>query len=431
MSPWNEATPPIAIAEAPAARRTAADRARTQAHLPAADRLRHRLCGHRAGHAGRRAQLRQQRRPAHHLPAWRRRVRQPADHFPRHERAASGRHPRRHRPRRRGDPPPARFCRGRTHAQRPARGHRQPDPAVRRPRARRPHAGAVPDHHATRLDAAAAPARVQHLAVRPVPRLELAGARATDTGLSARRNPWPATARRPRRRAGAQRTPGARWRRPRLIARLPRRRRRQTGGMESQRPPRRPAGPRVRTTGKPPRMDAGLAQRLRPRPRGRHRATGPLDRGSPRQRRTLDPARARPAARAGQRRGALPPVHAHAGADAMNAVAGHIDAIARKRPLLGTRAFGLLCLTMAAVLALHAPHLPWWLSVPLALVLGLRWWQRRRHGTRIAWWVRLPLTLALPFAVIATYGTIFGRRPGCALAVGLLEIGSASGREGG
>ncbi len=91
-------------------------------------------------------------------------------------------------------------------------------------------------------------------------------------------------------------------------------------------------------------------------------------------------------------------------------------------PVLGRRAFDLLCLTMAAVLVLHSPHLPWWLSVALALMLGFRWWQRRWHGGRIAWWLRLPPTLLLPVVVIVTYGTIFGRQPGCALAVGLLVL---------
>lgn len=106
----------------------------------------------------------------------------------------------------------------------------------------------------------------------------------------------------------------------------------------------------------------------------------------------------------------------------MSVTSGNIGTTARKRPVLSTRAFTLLCLTMAAVLTLHAAHLPWWLNAVLALILGLRWWQRRRHGTRIPWWLRLPLTLALPVAVIATYGTIFGRLPGCALAVGLLVL---------
>lgn len=91
-------------------------------------------------------------------------------------------------------------------------------------------------------------------------------------------------------------------------------------------------------------------------------------------------------------------------------------------PRLGRRAFDLLCLTMAVLLALHAPHLPAWLTAVLALTLGLRWWQRRRHGGRVPWWLKLPPTLLLPVAVIATYGTIFGRGPGSALAVGLLVL---------
>jgi hypothetical protein len=93
-------------------------------------------------------------------------------------------------------------------------------------------------------------------------------------------------------------------------------------------------------------------------------------------------------------------------------------------PALGERAFDLLCLTMAVVLALHAPHLPWWLTLVLGMALGARWWQRRRYGARIAWWLRLPLLLLLVATVIATYGTLFGRLPGCALAVGLLVLKS-------
>lgn len=81
-----------------------------------------------------------------------------------------------------------------------------------------------------------------------------------------------------------------------------------------------------------------------------------------------------------------------------------------------------MCLTMATVLALHAPHLPVWLSVGLAIVLGLRWWHRRHAGKRLPWWLRLPPTLLLPLLVIAHYGTIFGRAPGSALAVGLLVL---------
>ncbi|HET7359879.1 MAG TPA: DUF3488 and transglutaminase-like domain-containing protein, partial [Rhodanobacteraceae bacterium] len=91
-------------------------------------------------------------------------------------------------------------------------------------------------------------------------------------------------------------------------------------------------------------------------------------------------------------------------------------------PLLDRRSFDLLCLTMATLLAVHASHLPPWLSVLLALVLGARWWQRRRHGGRVPWWLKLAPTLLLPLSIIAAYGTIFGRAPGSALAVGLLVL---------
>ena len=91
-------------------------------------------------------------------------------------------------------------------------------------------------------------------------------------------------------------------------------------------------------------------------------------------------------------------------------------------PTLDRHAFDLLCLTMACVLGVHAGHLPWWLVVALALVLGLRWWQRRRHGTRPPLLLKLPLLALLAVAVVFSYGTIFGQAPGSALAVGLLVL---------
>jgi hypothetical protein len=89
---------------------------------------------------------------------------------------------------------------------------------------------------------------------------------------------------------------------------------------------------------------------------------------------------------------------------------------------LDARAFGLLCLTVAVVLALHAPHLPWWLGVVLAPMLGWRWWQRRQHPGRVPAWLKLPLLVALALAIIVYYGSLFGRAPGAALAVGLLVL---------
>ena len=91
-------------------------------------------------------------------------------------------------------------------------------------------------------------------------------------------------------------------------------------------------------------------------------------------------------------------------------------------PPLGTQAFDLLCLTMAGVLAVHAAHFPWWLDIALALVLLVRWWQRRHHGKRSPLRLKLPLIGLLAVAVVFNYGTIFGREPGSALAVGLLVL---------
>jgi transglutaminase-like putative cysteine protease len=97
----------------------------------------------------------------------------------------------------------------------------------------------------------------------------------------------------------------------------------------------------------------------------------------------------------------------------------------RRRPVelpIDTRAFDLLSLTMALVLGLHAPHLPWWLGMALALTLGWRWWQRRRRSGRVPRWLKLPLLALLTLAVIVHYGGIFGRAPGTALAIGLLVL---------
>lgn len=85
-------------------------------------------------------------------------------------------------------------------------------------------------------------------------------------------------------------------------------------------------------------------------------------------------------------------------------------------------AFNLLSLTMALVLAVHTPHLVWWFSGALAVTLGWRWWQRRRQSMIVPGWLKFPLLVLLTLAVIAQYGSIFGRPSGTALAVGLLIL---------
>jgi transglutaminase-like putative cysteine protease len=84
--------------------------------------------------------------------------------------------------------------------------------------------------------------------------------------------------------------------------------------------------------------------------------------------------------------------------------------------------FDLLGISMLFVLGTHAPHLPWWLSALLTLVLGLRWWQRRQRSGSVPRWLKLPALALLTLAVVVQYGSIFGREPGSALAVGLLIL---------
>ncbi|WP_213948293.1 DUF3488 and transglutaminase-like domain-containing protein [Luteibacter sp. dw_328] len=91
-------------------------------------------------------------------------------------------------------------------------------------------------------------------------------------------------------------------------------------------------------------------------------------------------------------------------------------------PVLAQRPFDLLCLTMASVLVVHALHLPWWLTLTLALVLTARWRQRRTGGRNAPFWIKLPLIGLLLAVVISYYGTLFGREPGSAFAVGLLVL---------
>lgn len=91
-------------------------------------------------------------------------------------------------------------------------------------------------------------------------------------------------------------------------------------------------------------------------------------------------------------------------------------------PALDQRPFDLLTITVALVLIVHMPHLPWWLSVALVLTLGWRWWQRHQRVGRVPAWLKLPLLALLTLAVIVSFGNIFGREPGTALAVGLLVL---------
>lgn len=89
---------------------------------------------------------------------------------------------------------------------------------------------------------------------------------------------------------------------------------------------------------------------------------------------------------------------------------------------LGDRSFDLLCVTTAFVLAVHATHLPIWLTFALVAALALRWWQRRYRPGRVPGWLKTPAMVLLVAAVILDYGNVFGRDPGSALAAGLLVL---------
>lgn len=89
---------------------------------------------------------------------------------------------------------------------------------------------------------------------------------------------------------------------------------------------------------------------------------------------------------------------------------------------LDTRSFDLVALAIAAVLVLHAAHLPWWLTAPLALAIGWRWWQRRQRHAGTPTWLKLPLLALLVLAIVNRYGNVFGQEPGTTLGVGLLVM---------
>ena len=89
---------------------------------------------------------------------------------------------------------------------------------------------------------------------------------------------------------------------------------------------------------------------------------------------------------------------------------------------LAPLAFNLLCITVLCVLAAHAPHMPAWYTAILAAIVAARWLQRRRQRGRISAWLRIVLLVAVPAAVIAVYGTPFGREPGAAIVCGLLVV---------
>ena len=84
--------------------------------------------------------------------------------------------------------------------------------------------------------------------------------------------------------------------------------------------------------------------------------------------------------------------------------------------------FGLLCTSVAAVIATHLGHLPVWLALVLFAMIGLRAMSRLRGAPTVPVWVRVPLAALLLAFVATSFGNVFGREPGTVLGCGLLAL---------
>ncbi|MBL0163116.1 MAG: DUF3488 domain-containing transglutaminase family protein [Xanthomonadales bacterium] len=89
---------------------------------------------------------------------------------------------------------------------------------------------------------------------------------------------------------------------------------------------------------------------------------------------------------------------------------------------LDDRQFNLVAASALIAVAAHLPRLPLWLAATLVLIAPWRMWSRRRTAKPISAWLRVPLVIVLVSAIIVSYGNIFGREPGSALACGLLML---------
>ena len=92
------------------------------------------------------------------------------------------------------------------------------------------------------------------------------------------------------------------------------------------------------------------------------------------------------------------------------------------RERLGQRSFELVAIAVAATIAAHLEHLPPWLWITASVAIAARVLARRRDALPVAAWIRFPAAGLLLVAVIAQYGTVFGREPGSVLGCGLLAL---------
>jgi protein-glutamine gamma-glutamyltransferase len=92
------------------------------------------------------------------------------------------------------------------------------------------------------------------------------------------------------------------------------------------------------------------------------------------------------------------------------------------RERLARRPFELVAIAVAATIAAPLEHLPPWLWIAAAVVIAARAWTRRHDAPPVPAWIRFPAAGLLLVAVIAQYGTLFGREPGSVLGCGLLAL---------
>lgn len=94
----------------------------------------------------------------------------------------------------------------------------------------------------------------------------------------------------------------------------------------------------------------------------------------------------------------------------------------RAPKILSNPQFALTAASVSVSVMPHLPHVPWLFSIPIALMLLGRWWQRMRTRRRMPIWIKLPLIVAFPVLIIIHYGNIFGREPGSVLACAMLTL---------
>ncbi len=94
----------------------------------------------------------------------------------------------------------------------------------------------------------------------------------------------------------------------------------------------------------------------------------------------------------------------------------------RTPKVLSNPQFALTAAGVAVSVMPHLPHVPWLFSIPIALMLLGRWWQRMRTPRRMPIWIKLPLIVAFPVLIVLHYGNIFGREPGSVLACAMLTL---------